>query len=184
MSEQTAVAEKTTWAVTERGRKLRWTENEVDSILKLLVANGGSATKTVEQLRCEGINMERTALETWRDHAFPHRYLLLRTEMQREISEDLAGRMVETALEADNATRTYIEKAVAKVDQVDPDHLAKNALALANAAGNSVEKAHLLRNMPTEIVKVDLAESIEVLERLKVIEPDEEVVDAEVVEDA
>lgn len=176
------VAQKPPWAITERGRPVHYTEEEVGAILKLLAANGGKCSLTSNQLEIEGINIDRHTLDHWRDLAFPHRYMQIRTEIQREISEDLAGNLVERALEADAATQTYIEKAIDKVDQVDPDHLAKNALALANAAGSSVEKAQLLRNMPTQITKVDLGESIGVLERLGVVEK-AEVIDAEVVEE-
>jgi hypothetical protein len=175
------VVERPPWAITERGRPVQYTEKEVDNVLRLLAANGGKTTRTSKQLEVEGINITHDTLDHWRDHAFPHRYMQIRTEFQREISEDLAGNLVERALEADAATQTYIQKAIDKVDQVDPDHLAKNALALANAAGSSVDRAQLLRNMPTEIVKVDLSESIATLERLKVVEAQGEVIDAEVV---
>jgi hypothetical protein len=183
MNNSAAIAErKKQFAVTERGKRVHWTEEEVDAILKLLVANGGKATITCDQLRGEGINMERDALEAWRDHSFPHRYMALRTEMSPDVAERVAGNAMERALQADEAEQAYIEEAQAKVKQVDPNHLAKNALALAQAKGQNIEKAQLLRDRPTEIVRVDLAESIAVLERLGVVEKNE-VIDAEVIEE-
>jgi hypothetical protein len=102
--------------------------------------------------------------------------------MGREVAEKIAGSALERAMEADEAEALYIAKAVERVDEVDPNHLAKNALALSNAKGSNIEKAQLLKNMPTSITKVDLGESIGVLERLGVVEKDE-TIDAEVVEE-
>ncbi len=178
---ESAVAEKPPWAVTERGRPIQYTEDEVDAVLKLLVANGGKPTITSDQLRGEGINIERTALQHWRDYSFPRRYMALRTEQSREVAERVAGSAMERAIEADEAERAYIEAAIERLGEVDANHLAKAAQSLANAKSQNIQSAQLLRDRPTEIRKVDLSESIAVLERLKVVEP--AVVDAEVVEE-
>jgi hypothetical protein len=176
------VAEKPPWAVSERGTPIQHTEAEVDAALRLLVANGGKTTTTAKQLTEEGLTIGEEQLRKWRDRSFPRRYMQLRTEMGLEVAEKIAGSALERAMEADQAEAVYIAEAVAKVKEVDPNHLAKNALALANAKGSNIEKAQLLRNMPTQITKVDLGESIGVLERLGVVEK-AEVIDAEVVEE-
>lgn len=178
---ETAVAEKPPWAITERGGSLQHTEAEVDAVLRLLVANGGKCAPTATQLEEEGLaNVTRDTLQHWRDSAFPRRYMRLRTEMGREVAEKIAGSAMERALEADEAEAAYIAEALARVKEVDPNHLAKAAQSLANAKSQNIQSAQLLRDRPTEIRKVDLGESIAVLERLKVVEPGE-VVDAEVV---
>lgn len=73
-------------------------------------------------------------------------------------------------MEADDAQRAYLQASIQKVGEVSPDHLAKNALALANAQSVNIEKAQLLRGQPTSIEEVDVNVSIEVLERLGVAE--------------
>lgn len=159
------------WAVTERGRRLQYTEEEVENALKIVVLNGGSHLKAASFLREEGIDLKATTLAKWRDRSFPRLYLRLRKELSREIGEDIAGRALERALQADNAEALYLQAAAEKVDQVDPNHLAKNAFALANAKGHNIEKAQLLRHEPTEIVETrDIGDLVGVLERLKVIE--------------
>jgi len=171
-------------ATTERGVRIRFSEDEVNLALKLLVLNGGSYKPTVEQLKAEGIdNIPREKLRHWRDKAFPRRYWQIRQELGRDVSENVAGRALERALQADDAQKLYIEKAVENVGEVNPDHLAKNALALANVMSQNVEKAQLLRDRPTEIRELKAAdELVEELVRLGVAEKTD-VVDAVVVEE-
>jgi hypothetical protein len=81
-----------------------------------------------------------------------------------------AGRL-KRAQEADEAEKVYLEKAIEKVDRVDPEHLAKNALAIVNAKSHNVEVAQLLRNQPTAIVETrSVEELMGVLIRAGVIE--------------
>jgi hypothetical protein len=158
------------WAVTERGKVIHKTEAEVKGALRLLALNGGQQRITCKQLRDEGFPIKEQTLAWWRDRSFPRLYLQIRKEVGGDVGEQIAGRALERALEADDVERAYIEEAKAKVGEVDPNHLAKNALALSNAKANNVEKAQLLRGQPTEIVEVDVNASIEVLERLGVAE--------------
>ncbi len=157
-------------ARTESGRKIRHTEEEVLKALRLLAENGGRQKPTVAQLAEEGINVGREQLRKWRDQSFPRLYIKAQGELGQRLGEGIAGSAMERAMEADQAEAQYIAKAVEKIDEVDPNHLAKNALALANAKGQNIEKAQLLRSMPSQIVKVDLSESIALLERLGVAE--------------
>lgn len=190
---ETAVAEKahdgpdqgllpSKWAVTERGKVIHKTEGEVKAALRLLALNGGQQRITCKQLRDEGLPIKEQTLAWWRDRSFPRLYMQIRKEVGGDVGEIIAGRALERALEADDVEKAYIEEAKAKVGEVDPNHLAKNALALSNAKANNVEKAQLLRGQPTEIVEVDVNASIEVLERLGVAEK-REAIDVEVLEE-
>lgn len=162
--------EVATWAVSERGKRLHRTEDEVKASLRLLVLNGGEVRRTAKQLRDEGLPVKEQTLAWWRDRSFPRLYQQLRKELGREVSEKIAGNALERALEADGAQKLYYQEAVAKVGEVTPDHLAKNALALANAKATDIERAQVLRHEPNQIVEVDVNASIEVLERLGVVE--------------
>ena len=179
---ETGIVERDQFAVTERGKKMQRTEAEVDAILKTLASCGGNCKDAAKILDEEGLDIGWEALQGWRDRSFPHRYMQLRADMGREVAEKIAGNAMERALQADEAEQAYIAEAVKKLSEVDPNHLAKNALALANAKGKNIEGAQLLRDRPTEIRKVDLTESIAVLERLGVVEKREEI-DAEVIEE-
>lgn len=156
---------------TERNGYVEHPEDVVEGVLKLLIANGGQSLVTAEQLKEEGLDLDRRTLESWKKTQFPRLYMRLRKDLGREVGEQIAGRALERALEADEAQQKYIEAAVDRLPEVDANHLAKNALALANAKGQDIEKAALLRGQPTERVEVDINASIEVLERLKVVEP-------------
>lgn len=173
------------YAVTESGTRTRSHDDEVNLALKLLALTS-NATLTLEQLEAQGISLHRNTLRQWRDKYFPRRYAQIRRELGREVSEEVAGRALERALEADEAEQAYIQAALAKVEEVEPNHLAKNALALANAKSTNVEKAQLLRNQPTEIKRVNVEEAISTLERLGVakrVESESKVIDVEPEED-
>lgn len=161
---------KSPWAVTERGKVIHKTEAEVKAALRLLALNGGQQRITCKQLRDEGLPVKEQTLAWWRDRSFPRLYLQIRKELQGDIAEEIAGRAMERAREADDAQRAYLQEAMQKVGEVSPDHIAKNALALANAQSVNIEKAALLRGQPTSIEEVDVNVSIEVLERLGVAE--------------
>ena len=171
--------ETTEYAITERGKKITHTQEEVDHALTLLAEAGGSQTLAAAQLKEEGfktINSDK--LRKWRDNCFPHRYLQLRRDASPQISEKIAGSLLERALEANEVEQEYLRVALEKVDQVPTEHLAKNVLALANAKSHSIEKAQLLRHEPTEIVETrSVDELTEVLTRAGVAE----VIDAEVI---
>lgn len=167
----TAELEDSRWAVSENGRRTRYTEREVENALKIVVFYGGQASAAAAFLAEEGVSIDAKTLSHWRDRAFPRLYLRLRRELSREVGEEIAGRAMERALQADNAEKLYIEAAANKVNHVEPNHLAKNVLALANAKGQNIEKAQLLRHEPTQIIETrDLGDLVGVLERLKVVE--------------
>lgn len=171
---------------SESGGNVNRTPEEVDICLKVLILNGGDCKNTSIQLEEEGIKVNRDGLRKWRDTMFPRRYAQLRRELGRDVSEEIAGRALERALELDKAEQAYIEEAEKRLGEVDPNHLARSAYALANAKGQNVDRAQLLRNQPTSIVRVDLDDAVKTLERLKVVESidgeAEEIVEAEVLE--
>lgn len=170
------------YAISERGATTRYTEAHVDLALRLLALNGGKVKPTVQMLEEEGVPVAYATLRSWRHHVFPRRYWQIRHELGKDISEEVAGRSLERALQADEAAQQYIETAVEKLPAVPPAHLAKSALALTQAASTSIEKAQLLRERPTEIVETrSVPELFADLERLGVLK--DQSIEAEVVEE-
>jgi len=160
-------------AESERGRVIRHSDDEVNLALKLIVLNGGRLKNAAEQLQDEGFAIHRNTLRDWRDKAFPRRFAQIRHELAPQVTEDIAARSLERALEADAAEQEYIKAAVDRLGEVDATHLAKNALALANAKANNIHSAQLLRDKPTQIVETrNPEEMVAVLERLGVAERD------------
>lgn len=170
-------------AISERGKKLGVTQKLVDDSLRLLAANGGNMTWTIEQLGEQGFTTTYNQLRHWKQVSFPRRYIKLATELQRQLSENIAGELMESAQEANEAKREYVKAALAKVNSVPPEHLAKNALALSNAVASDIQMSQLLRDRPTEIVRIDVNATIGVLEKLGVVEKQDEAIDVEVVEE-
>ncbi len=138
-----AELETTEYAITERGKKITHSQEEVDHALTLLAEVGGSQTLAAGQLKEEGfktINSEK--LRKWRDNCFPHRYLQLSRDASPQISEKIAGSLLERAIQADKALKRYIEVSEANVENVPPEQQAKNALALASAQADLDQGAH------------------------------------------
>lgn len=172
------------YAINERGVQIRHSDEEVDAALQVLILCGGVLKRAAKILKEEGLTMNRDTLRDWRDRQFPRRFAEIRHRLAPEISENVAGRALERAQEADEAQRKYIREAVAKIDEVSPDHLAKNAKALGDAAAQNVGVAQLLRDRPTSISKDKTVEDLlGTLERLKVLRVDEpETLEGEAVE--
>lgn len=157
-------------ARNERGNLVKHTESEVTTALKLLVINGNNAKLTAEMLAEEGLKVERETLASWRDKQFPRRYHQIRSELAPTISEEIAGRAFERAMQADEAAQLYLEEAVARLKDVPPEHLAKNFQAIIAGYGQLIEKAQTLRGEPNQIEAViDISDSIQTLERLEVL---------------
>lgn len=174
-------------AISENGRQIFHHDDEVNLALKLIVLSNNRLSDVQEQLAEQGLTIHRNTLREWRERQFPRRYAQIRKDLGREINEEVAGRALERALEADDAERKYIQEAVARIGEVDANHLAKNALSLATAKATNVEKAQLLRGLPTERKQVDVEEAISTLERFGVakrVESESEVIDVEPEEDA
>lgn len=168
-------------AVTERGAIIQHTDDEVTLAFKLLTLSGGNLKETSRQLAAEGFKIHRNTLRSWRDRSFPRRYAEVRRELGKEVSEEIAGRALERALEYDEAEKLYVQEAIKKLPFVDPNHLAKNALSLASAKSHSIQNAQLLRDKPTAIVETKgVDELVAVLERTGVAKKvDVEVIDGD-----
>jgi hypothetical protein len=161
--------EITRQAVTERNKSIAHTEPEVDLALKMLAFNGGNAHLTAKQLKEEGLDITRYKLEGWRERSFPRRYHQIRNELGKEVGEDMAGRAFERALQADEASRLYLNEAIKRLPDLAPEDIAKAIQAFSNAMKNNVEKAQTLRGEPNVIeASRDINDEIRELERLGV----------------
>ena len=173
-------------AVSERGKTMDVTWAVVELALKVLIIRGNKVRETVAILREQDIRVSSEQIRGWRDTSFPGRYAELRTEMAPVLSEEVAARAMERAIQTDDVEALYIEAAEKKLEDVSPDKLAASVLALSKAKAENISKAQLLRDRPTEIKKSsDTVELLEVLRRHGVLTQDprthEEILEAEVV---
>lgn len=158
-----------TFATTEGGARIDATVTEVETALRALALTGNRAKEASELLIESGVPVKPERLKKWRDKQFKHLFWKIRKELSPQIAEDLAGRAFETAIQADEAKRVYLQKAVEKVDRVNPTHLAKNYAALAQGAAQDIERAQVLRHEPNEIIENrDVASMLKELESLGV----------------
>lgn len=167
MAEQLSPA--VTRAMTERNGVVSFSEQEVKTALLRLAANFGRSKPASEQLAEEGIDVSADVLKKWRTRSFPRLYLRCQGEMSKELGEGTAANLSEVANEAIEATSLYVAKSVEKADKVPAEHLAKNAQALATVAEKAIERVHVLRHEPNEIIETrDVGEMFKELERLGV----------------
>ena len=162
------------YAINEHGVQIRHSEREVDLALEVLIVCGGVQKRAAKILQEDaGLKVNRDTLRDWTKRQFPRRFAELRHKLAPDVAEDIAGRAFERARAADEAEQAYIKEALAKVDEVDPNHLAKNAKALSDAKAQNVGIAQLLRDRPTVISKDrTVGDLLGTLERLKVLQVD------------
>lgn len=173
-----------TAAITETGAVAQSSEAEVDACLRVLALNGGGVKRTIDQLRAAEISTVSVAqLTRWRDSLFRSRYYEIRRQLAGEVSEDLAGRSLERAMQADDVQAEALERLAENVSELRPSDLAPAVRALAQAKDSDVKVAQLLRDRPTEIKETrSVSELMQVLNSVPgLIEGN--VMDAEVVED-
>jgi hypothetical protein len=104
-------------AVTEKGSTLqKYTEADVDAVLRALILTGGSTAKTEKIVKESGISITRNAITYWRDHAFARRYFELRSELGRDVGEEIAARGMETAMKADSAEKRLIDELMSVIE--------------------------------------------------------------------
>jgi hypothetical protein len=161
-------------AVTEKGSTLqKYTEADVDAVLRALILTGGSTAKTEKIVKESGISITRNAITYWRDHAFARRYFELRSELGRDVGEEIAARGMETAMKADSAEKRLIDELMSVIESGEYDEkiLAPALAAVAKAKDVAIKNSQLLRDRPTEIKQTrDVPELLAILERTGVFD--------------
>ena len=172
-------------AITDQNTPARYSDAEVNGVLKLLALNGGNVVTTHEQLEHAGLPpVSRSSLTKWRDHSFRSRYFEIRREAADAVSEELAGRSLERAMQADEVQAKLLERMAGEVENIGPEALAGSIRSLAQSKASDVEKAQLLRDKPTEITEHrSVKELMGILNSVPNLIEGELVEDAEVVED-
>jgi hypothetical protein len=142
-------------AMTEVGTNLRsHTIQDVEIALHRLAFNGGNAVVTMSQLaEEEKISVTAQTLRKWATISFATRYGEIQHELRNELSKGLAGKLAELGHRTADAQADVMERLEDEIVGMPPKELPGLLRTLSGVGATSIEKAALLRDQPTEIVK-------------------------------
>lgn len=164
----------------------RYAPEQIDTCLMLLATQGGIVRRAMPLIREQlELDVSEATLKKWRDETHEQRYFELQEDYGNAIARRAAARSMEIAELAAEGVEKFVTKAIEAADRIDAEtpgdmrDLATSARNLSQVQVNSVEKARLLRDQPTEIQSLEsLDELVDVLRQAGVVrEP--EPIDAE-----
>lgn len=142
----------------------RYTEAELERGLHVLVLCGGSADVAAKQLEATGHRVPASTLRDWRDtHA--ERIEEIRKDSLPQIRERIAAEAEGLAVDYAAAERAALARAMQTLDDLPARDVAGAARNFATARGISIDKASVLRGMPSEIREVTPS-AVELLDRI------------------
>ncbi len=171
---------------TEAGGKLTdHTIEDVEFALRLYAYNGGNASSTAATLETTyGIKVHPATIRNWSERLFPQRFVQIQKELQTEITDRVAGKIADVAHQQVDLQAKWTEHlADQPLDDITPDKLASGLRSIAQATSSNIEKAQLLRDQPTAIVKHTPDDALKFLKDLGIFVEGEAVEEADVVEE-
>lgn len=172
--------------VAEKPRKERkdYTDAEVEAGLVALALCSGHRERAAVLVKQEGLDIPPETIRSWATKSRVEDYARIREQVAPRLQAELAE--VHMAL-ADGAA-TLEAKTINRLDErltqgdVEDKDLANILKSTAVAGGIHVEKAQLLKNLPTQIVKRDASEVLQELQAAMGFKGGE-VVDADVIDE-
>jgi len=167
----------------KRALRRNYTDQEIEIALTALAICSGQRRRAAELVKeTHDLEIPPETIRDWRKHTHTDRYERIRQEIAPQLEAQLADAHQALAdnaakLEAKTIERPDERLKAGDVEDKDLANILKNS---AIAGGIHVEKARLLNDRPTQIVKKELPE---VLRALKGKGLDVEVIEAEVVEE-
>lgn len=139
----------------EKGHHLQnFTLEDVLFSLRLLAYNNSNANGTAAQLENDyNLKVHPITLRKWMRESFPQRYVQIQHQLANEINEKLAATTIDLAAKAGAAQELALDRTIDEIDNIDPKYLGGTVRNLAQAGSANIEKARLLREQPTEIVR-------------------------------
>lgn len=164
---------------------------EIDLVLVTVAVNAGNVTRSLKILKEHDPQafgkLGAETVRSWKGELYEQRYFELQEEHSAAIAHRAAARSMEIADLAAVGVEKFVVKAIEGAEKIIPEtaaearDLATSARNLSQVQVNSVEKARLLRDQPTEVHSLEsLDELVATLQAAGVVPG---VVDAEAVEE-
>ena len=148
----------------------RWSEEEVETALRILAMNGGAITRSAEMLAGEGLPIPRGTLSEWKTKSRAVQYEKALSTLREEIGHVVSDRAMAIATHAATVEAELVMRAGETLGDLEPKELTKAALNLAILKKNNVETARVLRNEPTVVVgSKDVGDTLDSLRQLGII---------------
>jgi hypothetical protein len=156
-----------------------YTDQEVEAGLTALALCSGHRERAAELVKETGLEIPAETIRSWANRTRVEDYARIREQVAPRLQAELAEVHEALATGAAELEAKTINRLDQRLDQgdVEDKDLANILKNLAIAGGVHVDKAQLLKNLPTVIVKRDASEVLRKLQSRGI------VVDAEVVEE-
>lgn len=159
----------------------RFSDADIELILKTLALNGGQMKKTSQQLREQfKLEVHPQTLKRWKDVNYHSAYSRLQRELSDELSTQLAGKITDVAHQSISIQERLQEEMDEQLnsESFELKELPSAIRNMAQASEISIRQKHLLEDKPTEILEVRGIE-----ETISDLEESELIVDADVVDE-
>jgi hypothetical protein len=167
----------------------RYTDEQIDTCLAMLVLCGGNTREAVTQLRAQGVAAPHHGkLHNWARHLHVERYEDLRRQHAEAIEGAIANDMREATREAVEASRLAVGRARELLEQNRDTEPAKTAFHLTRVAQINTDKMLTLTGRASRISETrdaeEIARKLIAMGVLKAPESPPEISEASVVDDA
>lgn len=119
----------------------------------------GNATQAARVLKEQDIEVPTRTLLNWKN-TYTERYTELTEQIVPQVREKLAQQFEVIGLRSAELTLETLDQYGEKLGQLDPRDLAGAVRNISTAGAIGIDKASLLRGLPTEIRQTDSAEDI------------------------
>lgn len=134
----------------DSSRGKRYTEQERERGLLALAVHGGSYAKASRYLTETGHTMSPDTLKGFKRN-FPDRYHQIMKDAAPKVREIIAAEAEALALKLTEVEWEALHKTQESLPSLDPRDLGRTLQYLTKSKSTQIEKAALLRGMPTEI---------------------------------
>lgn len=164
-------------------RRPRYGNPEIERALIAVAYTNGNTHQAARDLAEDGLNIDHKTLWRWSRRLHVDRYEELRAEVLPRIRAHAAERHMALADAQMDVSRRMTERLAEEIEDVPARDLPGGIRNVTTAAAVHTDKAQLLNDQPTQIVKREASEVLRALKARGIIIDGGEVLDAEVVED-
>lgn len=140
--------------------KRSYNQEQIDHGLTVLALWAGNTHRAHDELKAQGQPIPQSTLSDWMRAKHAQRYEEIRATQLPKLREKLADQQELVAAKAAEATLKLVERQIEEVDNLKPGEIHAAARNLEVTAGTAIDKANLLRDMPTEIKRVENADQL------------------------
>lgn len=155
----------------------QYSPEQIDVCLMVVAMYGGRVRTALRELsESYGFKPHEQQVAKWKNELYADRYRELQEEYADAIARRAAARAMELSELAADGVEKFLHKALGAADQIEAEtvadirDLATSARNISQVQANSIEKARLMRDQPTDLHALEsLDELVDVLRAAGVV---------------